>query len=258
VATRTADQNQTTEKMTSLQFALAAAELVHNTRCEDVVVLDLRGRSPVTEFFVIATGTSPRQMRTAVEEVQDLGKKVGFAAWQTSGLETGRWILLDCVNVVCHVFDNESRDFYDLELLWGDCPRLDWRKELGLPPEDPRRPRREDRSMQSAGLEDIEAEEEDRRLSGETEEEEGDADIDEDADTDAPVVVELPDESTPMRTKSRKAAPRAPRTCGPAPRKAWMKMKRSATPKPPPTKTPKPGAPRISPTKKSAPAPWGA
>ena len=116
------------------QFALAAAELAANTRCENVVLLDLRGRSPVTEFFVIGTGTSPRQMRTVVDEIRDLGKRTGFAAWQTSGYESAKWILLDCVSVVIHVFDEESRDFYDLELLWGDCPRVDWRKELGLPP----------------------------------------------------------------------------------------------------------------------------
>lgn len=116
------------------KFALAAAELAANTRCDEVVVLDLRGKSPVTEYFVIATGTSPRQMRTAIDEVRDLGKKTGFTAWRQDGYESAKWIVLDCVNVVIHVFDVESRDFYDLELLWGDSPRVDWRKELGLPP----------------------------------------------------------------------------------------------------------------------------
>jgi hypothetical protein len=148
---------------------------------------------------VLATGTSPRQMRTVVEEIRDLGKKMSFAAWQTSGLETGRWILVDCVTVVCHVFDAESRDFYDLELLWGDCPRIDWRKELGLPeaPASERETSAAQRFRQAAGADEMEAEEEDARLSGEDlDEEEGDADVDEDAESDAPVVVELPDEST--------------------------------------------------------------
>src|SRR5271154_6534 len=121
------------ERSASYKFALAAAEMAANTRAEEVVLLDLRGRSPVTEFFLIATGTSPRQMRTVAEELQDLGKKMGFKAWQTSGVESARWILVDCVNVVAHIFDGESREFYDLELLWGDCPRIDWRRELGLP-----------------------------------------------------------------------------------------------------------------------------
>jgi ribosome-associated protein len=194
-----AESSTATEHSPSLNFALAAAELAHNTRCEDIVLLDLRGRSPVTEFFVLATGSSPRQMRTVVEEIRDLGKKLHFTAWQTSGLETGRWILVDCVTVVCHVFDAEARDFYDLELLWGDSPRIDWRKELGLPPapEGEREASSAQRFRQAAGADEMDAEEEDARLSGEDlDEEEGDADVDEDAESDAPVVVELPDEST--------------------------------------------------------------
>jgi ribosome-associated protein len=182
-------------KSPALAFALAAAELAANTRCENVVLLDLRGRSPVTEFFVLATGTSPRQMRTVVEEIRDLGKKMNFAAWQTSGLETGRWILIDCVSVVCHVFDEESRDFYDLELLWGDCPRIDWRKELGLPPEslEPRESRPKAPFHEDSGLDQIDAQEEQERELTETE---GEGDMDEDADAEPPVVVEVPDEST--------------------------------------------------------------
>src|SRR3954470_19482583 len=93
-AITTTQENVSVEKPASLQFALAAAEMAFNTRCEDVVLLDLRGRSPVTEFFIIATGTSPRQMRTVVDEVRDLGKRMGFQAWQTSGYESAHWILV--------------------------------------------------------------------------------------------------------------------------------------------------------------------
>ncbi len=150
---------------------------------------------------MIATGTSPRQMRTVVDEVQDLGKSMGFKAWQTSGYESARWILVDCVAVVCHVFDTDARDFYDLELLWGDCPRVDWRKELGLPPaselHDASAVSTQERFREAAGMDNLDAEQEDARLEGrDPEAEEGDADVDEDAETDAPVVMELPDEST--------------------------------------------------------------
>jgi ribosome-associated protein len=166
------------------------------------VLLDLRGRSPVTEFFVIATGTSPRQMRTVIDETQDLGKSMGFRAWQTSGYESARWILVDCVHVVVHVFDTDSRDFYDLELLWGDCPRIDWRKELGLPPapelHDASAVSSRERFREAAGMDNLDAEQEDARLDGRDldAEEQGDADIDEDAEDDSPIVMELPDEST--------------------------------------------------------------
>ncbi len=193
----TSDKNLA-ESAASYRFALAAAEMAANTRAEDVVLLDLRERSPVTEFFILATGTSPRQMRTVAEEIQELGKRMNFRAWHTTGFESAKWILVDCVSVVAHIFDADSRDFYDLELLWGDCPRIDWRKELGLPPalETAGRVRTRINFGESAGLEDIDAEEEEARLEGNDEKEEGDADIDEDAELDAPIVMEFPDEST--------------------------------------------------------------
>jgi ribosome-associated protein len=164
------------------EFAVAAAELAADTRCDDVVIYDLRGRSPVTEFFVIATGTSPRQMRTVIDELHDLGKQMGLAAWQTSGYESARWIVLDCVNVVIHVFDTESRDFYDLDLLWGDSPRIDWRKELGRPPEAERPAR-----PPLARPDEVEPED---AVEGVAENE------DEDLGDEPPVEVEIPDEST--------------------------------------------------------------
>jgi ribosome-associated protein len=142
-----------------------------------VVLLDLRGRSPVTEYFLIATGTSPRQMRTVVDELRDLGKKLGHQAWRMDGYDSARWIVLDCVALVAHVFDQDSRDFYDLELLWGDCPRVDWRAELGLPAESPAPATREAEGIDNSGVS-------------------GDADIDEDAEIDESIVMEIPDEST--------------------------------------------------------------
>jgi ribosome-associated protein len=178
------------------KFALAAAEMAANTRAENVVLLDLRDRSPVTEFFILATGTSPRQMRTAAEEIQELGKRMGFKAWHTTGQESAKWILVDCVNVVAHFFDSDSRDFYDLELLWGDCPRIDWRKELGLPPvtEEPKGIRTRINFTDATGLDDMDAEEEGGSQIGD--EDDDDDDLDEDDDSDASVMIELPDEST--------------------------------------------------------------
>jgi ribosome-associated protein len=192
--TTTASATTVADTSAAFKFALAAAEMAANTRAENVVLLDLRERSPVTEFFILATGTSPRQMRTAAEEIQDLGKRMGFKAWHISGAESAKWILVDCVNVVAHLFDGDSRDFYDLELLWGDCPRIDWRKELGLPPvtEEPKGIRTRINFNDATDLEDMDAEEEGGSQIGD----EDDDDLDEDDDSDASVVIELPDEST--------------------------------------------------------------
>ncbi|NNM86976.1 MAG: ribosome silencing factor, partial [Phycisphaerae bacterium] len=107
-------------------LAVSLAAMASQTRCRDVVVLDMRGRSPVTDFFVLATGTSDRQMRTVGDELADHGAQCGFKVFRRSGDETAHWILLDFVGVVAHIFNESSRAFYDLEALWDGCPRVNW------------------------------------------------------------------------------------------------------------------------------------
>src|SRR3954465_4225998 len=96
-------------------FAVEAARLAANTRCHDVTVLDVRGICPVADFFVIATGTSPRQMRTVIEELQELGDAKNFSPMARSGYEGETWMLLDCVDVLVHVFSDMGRLYYDLD-----------------------------------------------------------------------------------------------------------------------------------------------
>jgi len=105
-------------------FALAAAKVAAGRHCSDIVVLDLRGKSPATDYFVIATGTSDRQMRTVADEICEVAREQGLKRFGRAGYEQARWILLDYVDVVIHIFDSEYRDYYDLELLWGDADRL--------------------------------------------------------------------------------------------------------------------------------------
>lgn len=106
------------------KFALAAAKIAAERHCSDIVVLDLTGMSPATDFFVIATGTSNRQMRTVADEISEAAKELGLQRFGRAGYEQARWILLDYIDVVVHIFDNEYRNYYDLELLWGDAKRL--------------------------------------------------------------------------------------------------------------------------------------
>jgi ribosome-associated protein len=109
-------------------FALAAAKIAAERHCSDIVVLDLKGKSPATDYFVIATGTSDRQMRAVADEICEAAKEQGQQRFGRAGFEQGRWILLDFIDVVIHIFDSEYRDYYDLELLWGDAKRLKWDK----------------------------------------------------------------------------------------------------------------------------------
>jgi len=109
------------------QFAIEAARTLHDDKCESVIVLDLRGKSQITEYFVIATGTSDRQMQSSGQDVADLGKQMQLPAARSNLKDQGAtWIIVDCVDVIAHIFDAEQRTFYDLEMLWGDARRVDW------------------------------------------------------------------------------------------------------------------------------------
>ncbi len=106
------------------ELAVAAAKIALERNCTDVAVMDLRGLSPATDYFVVATGTSDRQRRTVRDEICMHAKKTGHTRFGQAGYEQGRWILVDFVDVVVHVFDEEYRKYYDLEMLWGDAKRL--------------------------------------------------------------------------------------------------------------------------------------
>lgn len=110
-------------------FAVQAAKLAADDKCTHVVVLDVRGLSPVTDYFVLATGTSARQMRTVIDDICELGEQHAYSPLSTDGYNGESWILLDCVDVLIHVFSEQARSFYDLDGLWGDAPRVDWSSE---------------------------------------------------------------------------------------------------------------------------------
>lgn len=109
---------------TDTQFALKAVEIARDRRCSDIVALDLRGISPATDYFVIATSTSGRQAKTVADEISAAAGKFSMQRFGRAGYEQGQWILLDFVTVVVHLFDREHREYYNLEMLWGDAKRL--------------------------------------------------------------------------------------------------------------------------------------
>jgi ribosome-associated protein len=119
------------------KFAIEAARVAEANNCVDIVVLDLRGRSPVCDYFVIATGTSGRQMRTVADDLTVYGKSVGSPPWQIAGMEGADWIVLDFVDVVVHLFDEQHRRYYDLEMMWGEGPKVRWRKRAAKKTAEP-------------------------------------------------------------------------------------------------------------------------
>jgi ribosome-associated protein len=110
------------------KLATVAARTAHGDNAEDIVVLDLRGISPVTDYFVICTGSSDRQMRSVADDICRDARAIGQKVWQVAGMESARWIVLDFVDVVVHIFDQAHRRYYDLELIWGEAPRVRWRR----------------------------------------------------------------------------------------------------------------------------------
>ena len=98
-----------------------AARYALDRKAGDVTVMDLRDVSTATDFFVIATGRSDVQVRAIAEHIIDSAKGDGHRPEHIEGLDQGRWVLLDYIDYVVHVFHPAVRDFYRLETLWGDA-----------------------------------------------------------------------------------------------------------------------------------------
>jgi len=108
--------------MESKKLALLCRELADNKKAEDIVVLDVRKVSSVTDYFVIATGTSQPHLRAIVEEISSkLRDDHDVRPSRSDGSTTGNWVVLDYFDVIVHVMHSETRKHYDLEGLWGDA-----------------------------------------------------------------------------------------------------------------------------------------
>lgn len=107
------------------QFAIDAARSLVDDKCTDVEVIDVTGLSPVTGFIVIGSGTSARQMRSALQSLDDLAKEVGTRAFHISTDNDALWLLADFVDVVVHLFEPNARAHYDLEGLWFEGERIE-------------------------------------------------------------------------------------------------------------------------------------
>lgn len=109
----------------SLQRALAAARVADLNRGRDIVIIDLRELTPIFDYFVLVTGSSRRQLHAISEEIdQVLQKEFGDKRLGIEGYAESRWILLDFGDVVVHMFDEETRGYYDLEHLWAGAKRV--------------------------------------------------------------------------------------------------------------------------------------
>lgn len=115
--------------MDSRKLALLCREFGDNKKAEDIVILDVRKLSSVTDYFVIASGTSEPHLRAIVEEITGkLRADYGLRPTRTDGSVHGAWVVLDFFDVIVHIMRGDIRERYNLEGLWGDAARVKPRK----------------------------------------------------------------------------------------------------------------------------------
>ena len=107
-------------------LASRAAQAASAKQGESIVVLDVRDLITITDYFVVVSGTSDRQVKTLAEDVERSLKEDGVKPVRVEGEPESGWLLLDYVDFVVHVFREAERDFYRLENLWADAPRVEW------------------------------------------------------------------------------------------------------------------------------------
>jgi ribosome-associated protein len=121
--------------MEGRKIAAFAARMADEKKGTDIIIYDLRGLTDITDYFVVTTAHSKSQIRAILESIARELKMVGVRKLGQEGNEGGQWVLLDYGDCVIHIFTPALREYYGLESLWGDAPKVDWRQEpvLAMP-----------------------------------------------------------------------------------------------------------------------------
>ena len=108
----------------SRKKAIRAAETALGKKANDTIILELRDLSTIADYFVICSGDNPAQIKAIAEAIQENFSKVKVFPVGKEGMNSTRWVLIDYGDVVIHIFDQETRAYYELEKLWIDAPRI--------------------------------------------------------------------------------------------------------------------------------------
>lgn len=112
-------------------WAVVAAQAAATKTDDDTVVMDMSGLLVVTDYFVVTSASNPRLVRAVTDEIErGVVEAGGPQPIRIEGRDTRQWVLMDYGDFVVHVFDTETRDYYDLERLWRDAPRVPWREPV--------------------------------------------------------------------------------------------------------------------------------
>lgn len=113
---------------TTRAFAINVARALADDKCTDLVVLDVRNLSSLSDYIVVGSGTSDRQMHFSIKNVVEMANNQGHQVVRTSSDDRKTWLIADFVDVIVHLFEPNTRAHYDIEMLWGDAPRLEWER----------------------------------------------------------------------------------------------------------------------------------
>ncbi|MBN1755152.1 ribosome silencing factor [bacterium] len=108
--------------MDSHELARLCAEFLYQKKAEDVVILEIKKLTDIADYFVICTAVTPNHIKSMTNDLERELKNAGFKAWHIEGRKAMKWVLVDLIEVVIHIFLEDHREFYNLESLWGDAP----------------------------------------------------------------------------------------------------------------------------------------
>ncbi len=116
-------------KNESRQLAITLARLADKKKAEDIAILNLKKRLFLTDYFIILSGKNKKQNQAIADELMYQGKhSLEIELLGKAGYEEASWIVLDFNDVMVHIFQEETRQFYDLEFIWGETPRVSWKR----------------------------------------------------------------------------------------------------------------------------------
>ena len=112
--------------MDSKEIAITCAKIADEKKAQDIVILDVDKISAITDYFVICSAINERQLHAIADDMDKEMKKLSISKLGMEGYREAKWVLIDYGDFIVHIFEKEIRSYYDLELLWGDAPKVTW------------------------------------------------------------------------------------------------------------------------------------
>jgi len=113
----------------SLEKSFACARMIYDKKGKNLEILELKNISPLSDYFIVCSGTSDRHVKALANHIEISMKEKGSFPLGIEGLREGKWVLMDYDDIIIHIFQEDDRGFYDLENLWLDCPRIPFTDE---------------------------------------------------------------------------------------------------------------------------------